>query len=373
QISMGAIFFDYDDDNDPDLYLTHDNNQPNILYENQGDGTFLNVAAATGCDYAGFGMGVDVGDLNNDGSLDLYITNLYENTLYLNLGGSFYNISANAETDDRGMGWGTSLLDYNNDGLLDIYAANDSYFSPDPNVLYRNDGNNQFTIVSEGQAEGSLLGSYGTATLDFNNDGRLDLVVANTGTNDACSYLENQHDNDNSWLKVRLVGTQSNRDAVGARVVMLTNEGSMTEEVVAGSGYGSQNSQWLHFGMGSSLWVNQMDVRWPSGQTETFYDLGLNEAITIVEGQGIVNTKQTAAAPQWQIAPNPVRGQLSLLHTNDLNVQAIRMVDAHGRVVLWQTTDGQPTVAVGALPAGVYYLGLLLDSGWEQQRVVVTL
>jgi hypothetical protein len=115
--AMGAIFFDYDKDNDPDLYLVHDG-QPNILYKNIGGGRYVDVSAQAGVDYEGFGMGVDIGDVNQDGWMDLYITNLYENVLFLNNGdGTFTNASQKAQVEDYGMGWGTNFLDFNNDGL----------------------------------------------------------------------------------------------------------------------------------------------------------------------------------------------------------------------------------------------------------------
>jgi hypothetical protein len=138
--AMGAIFFDYDKDNDPDLYLVHDG-QPNILYKNIGGGRYVDVSTEAGVDYEGFGMGVDIGDVNQDGWMDLYITNLYENVLFLNNGdGTFTNASQKAQVEDYGMGWGTNFLDFNNDGLQDIYVTNDSYFSDYPNVLYKNIG-----------------------------------------------------------------------------------------------------------------------------------------------------------------------------------------------------------------------------------------
>ncbi|MEZ4983701.1 MAG: VCBS repeat-containing protein [Saprospiraceae bacterium] len=139
-LSMGAVFFDYDNDGDQDLYLTHDNNQPNILYENDGTGHFTDVSLASGAQIAAFGMGVDIGDVNNDGWLDLYITNLYENNLLLNqANGQFVDIAATAGVDDYGMGWGTAILtQITTDGR--IFMLSMIAISPLTNVLYRNLG-----------------------------------------------------------------------------------------------------------------------------------------------------------------------------------------------------------------------------------------
>jgi len=153
--SMGNIFFDYDKDGDVDLYLTHDQLVPNILYQNDGTGVFTDVSEAAGVNAIGYGMGVDVGDMDNDGWLDLYITNLFQNVLFRNNSdGTFENISSDAGVDDNGMGWGNLFLDFNKDGLMDIYVANESDFmNPnDPNVLYKNMGDLTFEKVETNQA-----------------------------------------------------------------------------------------------------------------------------------------------------------------------------------------------------------------------------
>ena len=143
--SMGSIFFDYDKDGDQDLYLVHDHAEPNFLYQNNGLGQFTEVGALTGANAQGLGMGVDIGDVNNDGFSDIYITNLFKNNLLLNRGdGTFGNVSQQAGIEDFGMGWGTSFLDYDRDGWVDIFVANDSDFSPFSNVLYRNQGDATF-------------------------------------------------------------------------------------------------------------------------------------------------------------------------------------------------------------------------------------
>ena len=149
--SMGCAFFDYDNDGDQDLYLVHDFEAPNILYQNDGTGVFTNVATQVGVDLAKHGMGVDVADINNDGWLDMYITDLNENVLFLNnTDGTFTNIAEAAGVGDTGMGWSTMFLDFDNDGWQDIYVVNDSQFSPRPNVLYRNNGDLTFQTVDVG-------------------------------------------------------------------------------------------------------------------------------------------------------------------------------------------------------------------------------
>ena len=128
--AMGGMLFDYDNDGDLDIYLTHDGKDPNILYENDGTARFTDVSSQAGVDYAGFGMGVDFADFNRDGHLDIYITNLLENVLLLNNGDkTFTNISEDANVDDVGMGWGINCLDYDNDGWQDVYIVNNSFYA----------------------------------------------------------------------------------------------------------------------------------------------------------------------------------------------------------------------------------------------------
>jgi hypothetical protein len=315
RISMGSIFFDYDQDGDLDLYLTHDNNQPNILYQNDGTGYFTDVSVASGTNYAGFGMGVDVGDINNDGLLDMYITNLYDNVLLLNQGdGTFSDITSTAGINDLGMGWGVTFLDFDNDSYLDIYIVNDSYFSPLPNRLFRNLGDNTFEIVSEGQVEQSLYGGYASASLDFNKDGKIDILVSNFGANGGIQYFQNTSTNSNNWLQLKLEGVQSNRDAVGARITVQAGELTLTDEVNAGSGYAAQNSLWQHFGLGDYTTVDLITIRWPSGQVDEIENVNSNQALTIIEGEGILVNTAAIIVPDfsYMLYPNPASKVLNI-------------------------------------------------------------
>ena len=239
EMSMSAIFFDYDNDNDVDLYLVHDFDIPNILYQNDGNGYFTDVSEELGVDYAGDGMGVDVADINNDGWMDIYITNLYENTLYLNnADGTFTDISAAAGVQDYGMGWGTFFIDYDNDGWQDIYVINDTHFSPYPNVLYRNEGDNTFQKIGQYTDIASEQAGFGGACSDIDGDGFLDIVIANSGSAQGNQVFKNSG-NDHHWIAFNLVGVRTNRNAVGAKVAIVYNGGEQQqfEEIHAGIGF----------------------------------------------------------------------------------------------------------------------------------------
>lgn len=343
QLSMGAMFFDYDNDGDPDLYLTHDGNQPNILYQNDGTGKFVDVSATSGTNYAGFGMGVDFGDINNDGWLDIYFTNLYDNTLLLSNGDpngtgevTFTDISDQAMVTDQGMGWGTTFLDYNNDGLQDIYMVNDSYFSPLPNILYRNKGDNTFEIVSANSPLASMYAAYGTACTDINKDGLVDIFVANSGDDDGNQLFQNMTSNAGNWFQLKTVGTISNRLAIGTKVTIEAGGKIFTDEVSGGSGYASQNSQTLHFGLGAIETIDKMTIRWPNGLVETYENLAVNELMIAVENESInVNT----ANPEdfglvVRTFPNPVTTMLNVyMETQESMPLNVYVSDINGRKI----------------------------------------
>lgn len=288
--AMGLAVADYDNDGDQDIYLVYDGNQANNLYKNNGDGTFTDVAVGAGVALKAQGMAPAFGDFNNDGYLDIYITNLGKNVLYQNMGnGTFTDVSKSAGVQDIGMGWGLTWLDYDNDGYLDLYVSNASSFNspPDPNVLYHNNGDQTFSIVNQNDPTNSLASSYGSACADINNDGYLDLAITNEGGRNEL-FLNNG--GSNNWLKIKLVGTASNRDAIGARITIRANNNTQIREISGGSGWFSQNSSIVHFGLNDSETVDEIEIRWPSGLVETFNNTQANNLLKIVEGESRITS-----------------------------------------------------------------------------------
>jgi len=275
-VGMGSIFFDYDNDGDQDLYLTHDANQTNKLYRNQGNGTFLNLAFMAGLNYQGNCMGVDVADINHDGHLDLYITDLYPSAMFMNNGdGTFDDISVSSGTNDSGMTWGCVFFDYDHDGHWDLYIVNDHLFAPLPNIMYHGNGDGTFTPVSEGNfALEHPYSDYGLAMADFDQDGDLDLIVATTksSTQPGLALLRNDA-SDGHWMQVKLVGTLDNRDAVGARATLHHSGTAHMDEVNIGQGYSGASTLNLHWGLGELTSVDSLVVRWPNGDMNTYHDL----------------------------------------------------------------------------------------------------
>lgn len=403
KISMGSVFFDYDVDGDLDLYLTHDADQANILYNNDGTGHFTDVSAFSNTDYEGNGMGVDVGDVNNDGLMDIYITNLSYNTLLLNEGdGTFSDISFLAGVIDPGMGWGTVIFDYDNDTWQDIYLTNDSYFAPTPNVLYKNLGNNTFQNVSFNTPLASMFAGYGVATADLNRDGWLDMVLANNGSQDAIEFFQNDNQNDNHWVQFKLESTTGNRSAIGARVEVRCEGQLFVDEVIAGSGYSSQNSLTLHFGLAAYDLIDSLTIRWSSGNVSVFERIATDTLYTIIENetkipavpipsieqpipsieQSISSIEQIESVGFFLISPNPFstevqiplllsKSQVIQLDIINLNGQMVKnlskgKLNADEHVFIWNGRDDSGH----SVSKGIYYCRLMTETGIAVQKLI---
>jgi hypothetical protein len=297
---------DYDDDGWPDIYVACDST-PAELYHNNHNGTFTDVAADAGVafDEEGreqAGMGSTIGDYDGDGKLDIFKTNFSDDTssLYRNNGdGTFSDLTfkSGVGVNPQDLGWGTMFMDLDNDGWPDLLVVNGHVYPEvdsgklgssyrEPRIIYRNLGNGKFLDISKTSGPGITLAepSRGLAVGDLWNDGRLEAVVNNM--NDHPMVLVNMAKNANHWLGVRLVGVQSNRDGIGARVRIHSGERTWIDEVRSGSSYDSNNDLRLHFGLGQKSKVEWTEVRWPNGRTELFDGGDADRLLTLREGSG---------------------------------------------------------------------------------------
>jgi hypothetical protein len=298
---LGAVWGDVDNDGDLDLYVANDQT-PNSLFANQGDGRFENIALGAGVAYnedgrAQAGMGVDLGDFDNDGWLDAHVTNFSHdyNTLYRNTGHGYFLDESFAtgigEPSYSYLGWGTGFADFDSDGFLDLIVINghvypevdthdtDSEYAQRV-LLFRNTGEGTFVEVGlEAGLEAKHVGR-GAAFADIDDDGDIDVVV--TAMNAAPVLLRNDTDSQGAWLGLRLVGRRSVRDALGARVIVVTNRGSLLRELKSGASYLSQSELRLHVGLGASS-VERVEIHWPSGAQQTLGEISLDRYTTIVE------------------------------------------------------------------------------------------
>lgn len=368
-ISMGAVFFDYDNDGDQDVYLTHDANQQYIMYENDGNGVFTDVSEQTNLNVAGQGMGVDHGDVNNDGHLDIYVTNLGPNFLLLNDGnGSYTEIASSAGVADIGMGWGCFFLDYDNDGWEDIYVINDSNFSPQSNKLYKNNGDNTFTEVSENSPLYSFHGGIGGTWGDFNNDGFPEIVVANGEDLVGVQIFENQN-SINNWIGFELTGTSVAPDAYGTRIQLSTINGVKIDEKTCGSSYASQSSHRVYFGLGQGL-AEDIYITWPDGSIDFFEELDINQIHSIQQGVNPLSISELSY--EFELFPNPFENEFLLAFKNDA-VKRIEIISTNGIQVFSEKiiSKNQLITAPSNLARGIYLIRLIGENGLLGTRHII--
>ncbi len=305
---MGAASADFDNDGWPDIYVACDS-APSLLYRNNHDGTFREIAVPAGCalDANGIalaGMGVGIADFDGDGWLDIVRTNFSEQmtTLYRNYGGAFEDASLKVGlgVNRKYLGFGVGFLDFDNDGWKDIFVANGHVYSQiasrqlhitykQPKLLYRNLGNGRFEDVSAtaGPAITTPNLGRGCAFGDLDNDGDIDIVINNL--DGPPTVLRNDGGNTNNWLLIKCVGTKANRSAIGTRVTVTVGEHRQIDEVMSGSSYYSHNDLRLHFGLGRATAADLVEIAWPSGERERFTHLEANRLYVIREMKGIVN------------------------------------------------------------------------------------
>jgi enediyne biosynthesis protein E4 len=307
--ALGVASADFDNDGWPDIYVACDMT-PSLLFHNRHDGTFeeRGVEAGVAYNFDGrlqAGMGVAVGDYDGDGRLDIAKTNFSGDltSLFHNDDGKFFtDVSREAGLGARQLlGWGIAFLDVDDDGWKDLVIANghvypevegaklgDSYLQP--TLLYRNLRNGKFADVStvSGPAFQTLRPSRGLAVGDLDGDGRPEIVLLNM--NAEPSLLQNVTPGGHA-LNVKLVGTKSNRSAIGARVTVSVGSRKMIDEVMSGGSYYSQNSFTLHFGLGAATEADRIEVQWPNGDTARWNAIASEQTLTIVEGAGAIKSK----------------------------------------------------------------------------------
>ncbi len=303
---MGMVCADYDQDGDTDIFVASDG-QANVLYQNDGKGHFQDVALLAGFAYdlAGkphAGMGVDCADYDQDGRLDLHVTSFQAElaTLYRNAGDGFFEdvtIPSGAGNGTRApVTWGNAIVDLDNDGHRDLLMAaghlNDLQNKFDqstdyevPKIVLRNLGNGRFANVSDQSGNGPLVArsSRGLAVDDLDNDGDLDAVVLNSRREP--TLLRNDSPRKHHWIQIKLQGVNTNRDALGARVELMSGKWQSVDEVHSGRGYQSHFGTVLHFGLGKISHLDKISVHWLGGKAETWTNIPCDQRLVLVEGQ----------------------------------------------------------------------------------------
>jgi len=307
---MTVVAADFDEDGWPDIYVASDST-PSLLYmNNHDDGTFREEGVQRGVALSDdgaeqAGMGVGVGDYDLDGHIDIFKTHFADdaNGLYHNDGkGNFDDATRTGRVgvETRYICWGAAMVDLDNDGYPDLFltAGNvypeverklPQYANKNPRAVFRNLGNGTFEELVEQAGPGVAAAhcSRGCAFGDFDNDGDVDILIVNL--NEPPSLLRNDLSGNNRWLKVKLIGTKSNRSAIGARVLVRYGAKTQAQEVLSQSSYYSSNDPRLHFGLGPER-LADVEVHWPSGSVEKFRSVAANQLMTIKEGSGVVSS-----------------------------------------------------------------------------------
>jgi Flp pilus assembly protein TadD len=302
--ALGVVTADFDNDGRQDVYVANDSVQ-NSLWRNNGDGTFTDIGVTTmsafnADGHSQSGMGTDCGDYDNDGWLDVVVTNFSHdlNTVYRNVEGRYFLDESSViglDVSNMMLSWGTGFQDFDLDGDLDLFIANGHIFPEvgvyDVGTEYRqanhilvNEGSGHFVESSSEAGPGfAVKRSFRAAAFgDYDNDGDVD--VALTALDDAALLLVNETETDGHYLQIRLVGRRSNHDGIGARVTVVTGGDKRIRERKGGGSFLSANDPRLHFGLGRAERAELIEVRWPSGARDVLYDVEVDRLLTITEG-----------------------------------------------------------------------------------------
>ena len=313
---LGVLTADLDNDGWPDIYVA-DDSTPSVLYQNKKNGKFQDIAVEAGCALspdgkAQAGMGISAADYDLDGNLDLVKTNFAGDTpsLYHNLGGGNFEdatFTAGLGKYTQYLGWGCGFFDFDNDGWPDILICNGHVYPEveqlkteagyaQRKLLYRNlrDGHFEDVSLEAGPGISNGIAARGCAFGDFDNDGDIDVIV--NPVNDYPQLIRCDSETGNNWIKVRTIGTRSNRSGIGARLKCVTSvpgevkPHQQIDEVRSGGGYFSQNDLRVHFGIGKAEKVEVLEIRWPSGHIDLVRDIKPNQLLYVKEGEGIVRS-----------------------------------------------------------------------------------
>ncbi len=344
RLSFCTMFFDYNKDGFQDIYLANDKTDNiNRLYKNLGNGTFEDVSVASGSGIAVNAMTTTLGDYNNDGWFDIYITNTQSsqagngNVLLKNNGdGTFTNVAEETGTTFNSLAWGAVFLDADNDTLLDLYVSGGfdgsigSFLSA---AFYHQQNDGTFVIPQNIGFENDTRKSFSNAIGDINNDGKPDIIVCNDTEN---NFLwENKTTNTNNWLKVKLEGVTTNRDGIGNTIEIFINGRSQYRYTLAGEGYISQNSYHEFFGLGEATEVDYVKVTWTGTNTEDIiYDVNANQSITIKEGIGVLTSNDIQTNSLFSLYPNPSYDGVFKLSVNNNKSNTLKVYDLAGRLIL---------------------------------------
>ncbi len=397
RLPFQSTFFDYNNDQWPDIHTANDKLTFNTLYENIRNGTFFDVSELTKTNARMNSMCSNTADVNNDGWTDIYVTNTPVGSKLLMNEGAYSDPLAITFQDVAeelgvtylgGTGWGSNFFDADNDGDLDLYVSGNGI---DPIIkgvhFYENIDLQYFEIIKEG-FEKDTTPSFTNAIADFNLDGRLDIMVQNNAPFDF-NLWENNTPTNNHWIKLKLEGVLSNRDGIGAKIESYVGDLYQSKFTHCGYGFLGQNSALHHIGMAQNEMLDSLIITWSSGHIDRFYQMGVDQIYTIKEGMStngsinVANDVRIIARPMTTsidiitadfeivLSPNPAHNQLFINAEKEFSkVEVIDMVGQKIAEVFLQN-DSKLSLDISTYPAGSYLLKVLSSEGiWQVQKWV---
>lgn len=377
--SRNINWIDYDSDGDRDLFVTNENNANNSLFRNDGPNNFTQITDLSITQNGKNSAGSSWADIDNDGDFDLFVANWggQTNQLFVNENGTFAEQPASAIAAETGSSFGSAFADVDNDGDLDLLVCNAYFTGQTTNSLFMNDGNGNFTKDTSSSLAMHQGNTFGCAFGDYNNDGWLDVILANTLDENQSNSLFKNTGSGNNWIKIRCAGDSSNKSAVGAKVrLRATINGSeiwQTRQIEAASGYCSQNSYTTHFGLGDASTVNEIEITWPSGTVENFLNIDANDTYLVVEGEGIQLGTTSPSKYGYLIYPIPAEDILVINFPKGKENSKVELFDLNARKVKEEMNlnENSMEMDLSQLVAGTYILKISHAAEITSQKIII--
>ncbi|MEP0263208.1 FG-GAP-like repeat-containing protein [Dokdonia sp.] len=372
--SRSINWVDYDQDGDNDLFVTNEGNSRNALYRNDGANGFTQIFNLVIVDQIRSSAGSSWGDIDNDGDFDLFVANYgnngQSNQLFINNNGSFTEDTTSIIGTPITNSFGSSFGDLDNDGDLDLIVCNSFLAGQNTNFIYINDGSGNFTLDTTSSLATHQGWTFGCAFGDYDNNGWLDVLLANTINENETNSLYRNTGSGNNWTKINLEGVASNTSAVGAEISLTSTingqEITQTRHVSAASGYCSQNSYSVHFGLGNSTIIDKISIEWPSGLSEFYTDVSINTINNYLEGEGTLSIDEVTSTALF-VYPNPVEDTLHIIGLeipDILQNLRVEMYTIDGRLIHEEimSNDLQTPIDVSELASGTYIYTIIREN-----------
>ncbi len=380
-ISRSVNWTDIDSDGDLDLFVTNEKDQNENLYRNDGAGVFTKLTIGPLLNDGGKTMSSSWGDYDNDGDLDVFLANDQGNDgLFRNEGHfNFTKITSDTISNCGGNSFSSAWSDIDNDGDLDLFVTN-SFGTTTlwPNFLFLNNGNGSFTRVGNTAPATDLDWSYGCAFGDYDNDGFEDLAVATCRYNsvDRPDLLYHNDGNSNNWITIKLVGTTTNKSAIGTKIrvkaIINGNPVWQMRELSAQTSYCGQNDLRPHFGLGNATNIDSIKVEWLNGNVEYYTNITTNRFITIVQGKGItgINNESLLKINDMLIYPNPASTKITIIipdeYRNEYFVSYI--YDQNGTLIY--SSNNEKEIDINGLTIGTYTIKVKVGKSYNTQTII---